>query len=90
MEGTREFRDGRCNSEMVELLGVTDPDDVAELFQLIEEHVRYTGSDVARWVVGHWSEALPQFVKVLPHEYRLALERLAAERSEPSAQPVAA
>ena len=80
LDGTGDFRNGRCNMEMVELLPVTDPDDIAELRHLIENHYRYTGSRVAHWALDHWDKALREFVQVMPIEYRNALLRLAKEK----------
>ncbi|HXR11445.1 MAG TPA: glutamate synthase large subunit, partial [Gaiellaceae bacterium] len=59
----------RCNQEQVGLeeLG---PDDVRVVQTLVEEHLERTGSTVAERVLAEW----PHFVKVMPHEYRAALE----------------
>ncbi len=77
-----------CNGEMVDLLPVTEDADAAELKSLIEQHLDYTGSNVARWVLDHWEVTLPLFVKVYPREYRKALERLAMEEAaSASVQP---
>jgi glutamate synthase domain-containing protein 2/glutamate synthase domain-containing protein 3 len=79
MDGTREFRETRCNHETVELLTVSQTEDQDELFGLVQQHVRYTDSDVGRWVLQNWPQSQADFVKVFPTEYRLALERLANE-----------
>ena len=73
------FAEKRCNLEMVELHPVEDKEDVHLLRRLIQRHRLYTGSEVAAWVLEHWQEALGQIVKVIPTEYRLALERMAEE-----------
>ncbi len=80
MDGTHEFRTLRCNGEMVEIFPVESAEDCEELRAMVERHYRYTNSDVASWVLENWDEALDHFVKVLPTEYRLALERLERER----------
>ena len=79
LDGTCDFRRGRCNTETVELMSVTRPEDMAELRKLIDNHYRYTGSRVAHWVLDHWERALREFVQVMPIEYRNALMRLATE-----------
>ena len=91
LDGTHDFRNRRCNLEMVDLLEVTDAEDVAELRVLIENHYHYTGSRVALWCLDHWDRALREFVKVMPVEYRNALLRLAREQEEelPSEQRAA-
>ena len=40
---------------------------------LIERHLRYTGSTLALSLLDHWEAARGKFVKVFPHEYRRAL-----------------
>ncbi len=79
LDGTWDFRQGRCNLESVELIAVNKPEHVAELRELIESHHRYTGSRVAHWVMDHWDRALREFVLVMPLEYRKALRRLEKE-----------
>ncbi len=82
LDGTLEFRTLRCNAEMVDLERVTDPADVAELREMIENHNRYTGSTTAAWVLENWEDALEEFVKVMPIEYRNALLRLEEEAGD--------
>ena len=50
-------------------------DDAPRLKWLIERHLNYTGSEVARRILDDWEDTLPKFVKVLPVDYRKALER---------------
>lgn len=69
---------GNCNLEMVELEPVDEIDDVAELKELIGRHHIYTGSSVARDILDRWDECLPQFVKVMPQDYKRALSELKA------------
>ncbi|MFA7240451.1 MAG: glutamate synthase large subunit [Sulfuricellaceae bacterium] len=49
---------------------------------LIERHLHYTGSARAQLILGNWAEYLPKFIKVMPTEYRRALQELAASRSK--------
>ncbi|MBT3071938.1 glutamate synthase large subunit [Rhodomicrobium sp. Az07] len=51
-------------------------DDELRLARLIENHRRYTGSERARAILENWSFYLPKFVKVMPTEYRKALENM--------------
>jgi glutamate synthase (NADPH/NADH) large chain len=48
--------------------------DALRLRRLIEKHAHYTGSSVAQAVLDNWNEILPKFVKVMPVDYRRALE----------------
>ena len=71
-----DFGRHRCNLEMVALEPVADPEDAAELKSLITSHLEYTGSTVARRVLEDWDAMLPRFLKIMPEEYKMALERL--------------
>ena len=73
-----------CNLGMVELEDVIDEDDVAELKQLIELHQNYTESTVAADVLDRWDETLPQFVKVMPTDYKRVLEEQKAKTQQPA------
>lgn len=74
--------DTKCNLEMVDIEPVSDPEDVELLHALIEEHVQYTGSEHATRIIRDWEGMLPLFVKVMPMDYRRALERMRKEESK--------
>lgn len=71
-----ELFDTRCNLDMVELESVWDKNDRKELRTLIEKHVLLTGSSLAKGILDDWETQYPQFVKVMPIEYRKVLERI--------------
>ncbi len=50
--------------------------DALRLQHLIERHHHYTSSRRARQILDHWAEVLPKFVKVMPVEYRRALQEM--------------
>ncbi|MFN7953798.1 MAG: glutamate synthase large subunit [bacterium] len=79
-DDARDFWELRCNHEMVEPEPL-DPSDQALVKRLVENHFRYTGSPRAHWVLDHWQEATHKFVKVMPVDYRRALEKLEAEKA---------
>ena len=70
-----------CNTDMVALETVEAGDDIALLRRMLKRHVDYTGSDIAQRVLTNWSEYLPRFVKVMPHDLRRVL---AARIEEPA------
>jgi glutamate synthase (NADPH/NADH) large chain len=65
------------------LVDVTDMTrfDEERLRQLIENHLHYTGSARARAILDDWAAYLPKFVKVMPVEYRRALEEMARRQT---------
>jgi len=68
--------DLRCNLDMVDLETVGDENDIAFLKEMIENHLRHTGSPRARWMLDDWEKTLSLFVKVMPVEYRRALGQM--------------
>jgi len=73
------FKNGLCNMEMVELEKLPT-NDVTELFSLIQNHYHYTESEKAFEILENWEENLHHFIKVIPTDYKLALERIAKEK----------
>jgi len=55
--------------------------DAERLRQLIQNHVRYTASTRGQHILDNWSEYLPKFVKVMPVEYRRALQEMQVEQT---------
>jgi glutamate synthase (NADPH/NADH) large chain len=68
--------DTRCNLEMVDVEPVSEEEEQAALRRYIERHAQYTGSTNALQILNLWEETLPLFVKVIPLDYRAALQRL--------------
>ena len=62
--------------EMVELENISTKSDKDKLKNMIKEHVQLTNSDVGRYVIENWEIILDQFVKVMPIDYKLALQKL--------------
>ncbi len=54
--------------------------DATRLRQLIEKHLHYTNSSVAKRILDNWNDYLPRFVKVMPVDYRRALQELQTEQ----------
>jgi len=67
----------RCNKEMVGLTVlslVEDPEEAAAVRAMIEKHVHWTQSAHGRRILERWTELLPKFVRVLPHDYRRVVD----------------
>jgi len=54
--------------------------DAIRLRQLVEQHLHYTNSSRARTLLEQWNHYLPKFVKVMPLDYRRALQEMQAQR----------
>ncbi len=60
------------NQEMVDLEALDDLD-VSWLVTTVFRHQNETGSEVARRILSDWQYAVPQFVKVMPRDYKRVL-----------------
>ena len=76
-------------SGVVEIMSNLGNGDADRLRALIQRHKSFTGSSRANHILSNWDEYLPKFRKVMPVEYRKALQRMERER-ELAAQQVAA
>ena len=73
MDGDFEYF---CNKGMVELSQIRDFDDQDFIIEMLKKHIHYTDSPLARDIINRWYEYLPKFVRVLPLEYKRALNEM--------------
>ena len=73
-----KFSNGLCNTETIEFEYISE-EDAAELKAIIEKHVLFTESKKGATLLADWDTSLDNFVKVMPTEYKRALERIATE-----------
>jgi glutamate synthase (NADPH/NADH) large chain len=59
-----------------------DRADEAIVRELVERHLRFTGSTLALALLDDWEAARAKFVKVFPNEYRRALTEMHARKTE--------
>ncbi|NBB96300.1 MAG: glutamate synthase large subunit [Planctomycetes bacterium] len=71
--------DTLCNLDMVDLENVWQDEDKQFLYDRIEMHYELTGSNQAKRLLDHWRSMVGRFVRVMPVDYRKALERLKAK-----------
>ena len=77
---------GNCNLGMVELEHLAEGDEALQLRDWITRHQQWTGSEVAERILGRWSEALSEFVKVMPTDYKRVLEAERAKQQHTSSR----
>ena len=77
-----------CNHDMVDLERPEKPEDIATIRRLLENHLLFTDSPVAREILANWDRDFRYFVKVMPTDYRRVLENQVAieERARKLAQ----
>jgi glutamate synthase (NADPH/NADH) large chain len=64
------------NRGMVELSGFDNTADENFVKEMIQKHVYWTASAYAQAILDNWAENRTKFIKVLPVEYKLALDKM--------------
>ncbi|EXL09565.1 glutamate synthase large subunit [Aquamicrobium defluvii] len=70
----------------VDVSGDMTSHDEERLYQLILNHVHYTGSQRGRAILDDWASYRPKFRKVMPVEYRRALQEMERARMNVAAE----
>lgn len=68
--------DTLCNLDMVELESIWQEEDQRIIQEYIRRHYQWTGSVQARRILDNWPAMSGKFVKVMPIDYRKALEKM--------------
>jgi glutamate synthase (NADPH/NADH) large chain len=68
-----DFTEKRCNRAGVDVEPLIEAADVRLVRDLITRHVELTGSRRGLWLLDNWSEVLPRFIKIFPHEFKRVL-----------------
>jgi glutamate synthase (ferredoxin) len=53
-----------------------DPDEIEQVWKMIQRHQTYTKSARAAKILADWQRMVPKFVKVMPKDYKRVLEEL--------------
>jgi glutamate synthase (ferredoxin) len=64
----------RCNREMVQLQLLEDLDEIELVKAMIFRHARYTSSQRASQVLVNFADVVPRIVRVVPNDYKRALD----------------
>ncbi len=72
----------RCNLGMVDVEPLVVDEDVSEVRELLRRHVRYTRSPVAEGILARWGKTQPKFLKVMPRDYKRALNAMKRAQEE--------
>jgi glutamate synthase (NADPH/NADH) large chain len=77
----KEF-ESKCNMDTFELENVKINEDIMELKKLIEKHLKYTGSEIAKSILSNWKQELGFFRKVMPTDYKRVLTEMNLKRKK--------
>ena len=74
-----EFSLSNFNMEMIDIENL-DNQDKDIIISLLENHFTNTNSKIARKILSKWEKNKSNFIKVMPKEYKIALEKIAQEK----------
>ncbi|MGB3311253.1 MAG: glutamate synthase large subunit [Nodosilinea sp.] len=66
----------RCNTEMVDLEKLEEPEEIRDLQELIQRHIAYTESKRGIKLLEDWDNTVAKFVKVMPRDYKRVLQHI--------------
>ena len=66
----------KMNKELVSIGGVKDKYDIAELRDIIQQHVDATGSPKGKEILDNFEYYLPKFKKILPNDYAKMMQAI--------------
>lgn len=69
----------KVNRQMVDIEKLEDQEEIYQVYQLIQKHFNYTNSARAKEILEHWKVELDNFVKVMPRDYKKALQKMREE-----------
>ena len=75
------FDEKKFNLEMVELENL-EVSDAKSVLKLIKNHYSYTNSQLAKKIIDNWSTSLNNFIKVMPTDYKKALEMMTRTKKQ--------
>jgi glutamate synthase domain-containing protein 3 len=60
----------------VDIESLTEADEVKKVRTMIERHGELTGSARAQYVLEHWDTLVARFVRIIPRDFKRAVESL--------------
>jgi len=67
----------RVNTQMVDIESLEEPEEITKVRGMIERHRELTGSLRAKHVLDNWESMLPNFVCIMPRDFKRAVASLA-------------
>ena len=74
-----QFSETEFNMEMIDLESINNQDEDI-ISNLLENHFSYTNSKIAKMILSDWVKEKYNFIKVMPKEYKIALEKIAQDK----------
>ncbi|MEL4025982.1 glutamate synthase large subunit [Lysinibacillus endophyticus] len=65
-----------CNTEMIEFEQLSDKSEIEAVRSMIIKHLEHTESSLALDILAKWDSFVPKFIKVVPTDYKVMLEKI--------------
>jgi len=75
LDEDENFR-SRCNQELVLVQPLFDPEEMKDVYDMIEKYVHYTSSNNGKKILANWDSYVSKFVRVIPKSYLKMRERI--------------
>ncbi|SEN97742.1 glutamate synthase (NADPH) large subunit [Mesobacillus persicus] len=75
-----EFKD-TCNLDMVQLEKLTEEHEKNEVKELVKNHLRYTNSAKANYVLENWEKVAKQIVKIIPNDFKRMVGKIQEQKT---------
>ena len=66
----------KCNAELVHIQPIENPEELKDVYNMIEKHVDYTNSGHGKRILTYWEKYSSQFVRVIPKSYLKINDRI--------------
>ena len=66
----------KCNAELVHIQSIENPEELKDVYNMIEQHVAYTNSGHGKRILSYWEKYSSQFVRVIPKSYLKINDRI--------------
>ena len=73
---------GKCNTDLVKLEDVTDPEEQNFVKSMLEKHVAYTDSNLGHMLLENWDDTITHITKVVPEAYEEMVALIAEAKAE--------
>jgi len=70
-----------CNTDMVQLERITEENEMNEVKELVKNHLRYTESAKANYVLENWENVAKQFVKIIPNDFKRMVGKIQEQKA---------
>ena len=77
-----DLEPGKCNTDLVKLEELTDPDEQLSVKSMLEKHVAYTDSNLGHILLENWDETVTHITKVIPEAYEEMVSLIAQAVAE--------